>query len=242
MGGGGGFVVRRYKRKEVPRMRWSEELHRRFVHAVHRLGGHHEATPKRIMQLMAAKGVSISHVKSHLQMYRISNNSSNVNRRRHVWPGIDSTTQQLHQQQRRQISSFGFLATELMVSAGIGSHSHQKSRRREVLHTGDDGCELTLSIGGGGDESSDGADDGSSISDDELLIIQPAPVLTNIIINGSRHDHRRACSLRPPAASAGDDNNTTATKKETMMSGRTTTMTTAINLELTISSPCCWLT
>ncbi|KAL5199754.1 hypothetical protein ABZP36_020957 [Zizania latifolia] len=70
--------VRQYNRSDVPRMRWTEELHRQFVEAVECLGGQDEATPKRILQLMGVKGVSISHIKSHLQMYRSgSSNSSN---------------------------------------------------------------------------------------------------------------------------------------------------------------------
>lgn len=70
--------VRQYNRSDVQRMRWTEELHRQFVEAVEWLGGQDEATPKRILQLMGVKGVSISHVKSHLQMYRSNsgNNSS----------------------------------------------------------------------------------------------------------------------------------------------------------------------
>uniref|UniRef100_A0A0E0LEI8 HTH myb-type domain-containing protein n=1 Tax=Oryza punctata TaxID=4537 RepID=A0A0E0LEI8_ORYPU len=76
----GGFErrgVRQYNRSEVPRMRWTEELHRQFVEAVECLGGQDEATPKRILQLMGVKGVSISHIKSHLQMYRSGSSNSN---------------------------------------------------------------------------------------------------------------------------------------------------------------------
>ncbi|KAK1612520.1 hypothetical protein QYE76_036193 [Lolium multiflorum] len=71
--------VRQYNRSDEPRMRWTEELHRQFIEAVHCLGGPDEATPKRILQLMGEKGVSISHIKSHLQMHRSSssNNSNN---------------------------------------------------------------------------------------------------------------------------------------------------------------------
>ncbi|MQL79723.1 hypothetical protein Taro_012149, partial [Colocasia esculenta] len=54
--------VRPYNRSDAPRMRWTEELHARFVDAVRSLGGHHKATPKRILQLMSVKGVSISHI------------------------------------------------------------------------------------------------------------------------------------------------------------------------------------
>ncbi|KAG2332245.1 hypothetical protein Bca52824_003425 [Brassica carinata] len=62
--------VRQYVRSNMPRLRWTPDLHLSFVRAVQRLGGPHRATPKMVLQMMNLKGLSIAHVKSHLQMYR----------------------------------------------------------------------------------------------------------------------------------------------------------------------------
>ncbi|XP_077221344.1 transcription factor HHO3-like [Tasmannia lanceolata] len=50
---------------------WSQELHRRFLHALQKLGGSHAATPKQIRELMKVDGLTNDEVKSHLQKYRL---------------------------------------------------------------------------------------------------------------------------------------------------------------------------
>ncbi|KAJ9181670.1 hypothetical protein P3X46_009774 [Hevea brasiliensis] len=58
-----------------PRLRWTSDLHERFVDAVTQLGGANKATPKAIMRTMNVKGLTLFHLKSHLQKYRLGKQS-----------------------------------------------------------------------------------------------------------------------------------------------------------------------
>ncbi|XP_009374804.1 protein PHR1-LIKE 3 isoform X3 [Pyrus x bretschneideri] len=59
-----------------PRLRWTADLHERFVDAVTQLGGSSKATPKAIMRTMNVKGLTLFHLKSHLQKYRLGLSAS----------------------------------------------------------------------------------------------------------------------------------------------------------------------
>ncbi|KAM0942172.1 putative transcription factor MYB-HB-like family [Dioscorea sansibarensis] len=73
----GSGEVRQYIRSKVPRLRWTPDLHYCFLQAIEKLGGQDKATPKLLLQLMDVRGLTISHVKSHLQMFRSMKNDCN---------------------------------------------------------------------------------------------------------------------------------------------------------------------
>lgn len=54
------------------RLRWTRQLHQQFVGAVSELGGAERATPKSVLRAMGVQGLTLYHLKSHLQKYRLA--------------------------------------------------------------------------------------------------------------------------------------------------------------------------
>ncbi|XP_010937169.1 myb family transcription factor PHL8 isoform X1 [Elaeis guineensis] len=55
-----------------PRLKWTRQLHECFTDAVSQLGGADKATPKSLMRNMGVPGLTLYHLKSHLQKYRLA--------------------------------------------------------------------------------------------------------------------------------------------------------------------------
>ncbi|XP_050279977.1 myb family transcription factor IPN2-like isoform X4 [Quercus robur] len=102
-----------------PRLRWTAELHERFVDAVTQLGGPDKATPKTIMKVMGVKGLTLYHLKSHLQKFRLGKQ-----------PHKD-----LNDQAVRDASASEFQRDGAATSRIIGHHFNENIHHTEALRT-----------------------------------------------------------------------------------------------------------
>lgn len=125
--------VRQYIRSKTPRLRWTPELHLRFAHAVERLGGQERATPKQVLQMMSIKGLSIAHVKSHLQMYRskkIDDQGQVINDKRHVFGNWDHHINHQRQYDHRFHGYNQRLVSDYSDASWTNTHVNLMSRER----------------------------------------------------------------------------------------------------------------
>ncbi|XP_072996188.1 uncharacterized protein [Typha latifolia] len=135
--------VRQYVRSKNPRLRWTPDLHLAFIHAVERLGGQERATPKLVLQLMNVKGLSIAHVKSHLQMYRskkIDDSGRVIHSSKSAVQGGDqhhmyslSHLPMLHDFHHRSINAFSRFDDPSFNGNGYWMHNHLVGRTQSTI-------------------------------------------------------------------------------------------------------------
>ncbi|KAG8075003.1 hypothetical protein GUJ93_ZPchr0006g43135 [Zizania palustris] len=113
-----------------PRLRWTAELHDRFVDAVTQLGGPDKATPKTIMRVMGVKGLTLYHLKSHLQKFRLGKQHKDFN---------DHSVKDAMDMQRNAASSSGMMGRGMMndrsvnVNEGLRMQMEVQRRLHEQL-------------------------------------------------------------------------------------------------------------
>ncbi|XP_058095093.1 protein PHOSPHATE STARVATION RESPONSE 3-like isoform X2 [Magnolia sinica] len=121
-------TVRQYVRSKMPRLRWTPDLHHCFVHAVERLGGQDRATPKLVLQVMDVKGLTIAHIKSHLQMYRSMKQDKVV--QDYFSYSLPTHQQQFHEERRfLKDNSCNFFQAIRFKRTQVPSEGHKKQRQ-----------------------------------------------------------------------------------------------------------------
>ncbi|NP_001394689.1 uncharacterized LOC100280246 isoform 2 [Zea mays] len=121
---------------------WSPELHRRFVAALHELGGPQVATPKQIREVMQVDGLTNDEVKSHLQ-YRLHNRRSS--------PGAAAAP----------------VSQSIMLVDGVWAAQEQSSGSQSGSRQGPlQFSRAGMAVGGGDDSSSSDDDEDDDKSED----------------------------------------------------------------------------
>ncbi|KAH6802022.1 Homeodomain-like superfamily protein [Perilla frutescens var. frutescens] len=123
-----------------PRLKWTSELHQRFVHAVDQLGGAHKATPKSLMRLMGVHGLTLYHLKSHLQKYRMgrSQNSQTCHQIKHQdvshhFTSNSKTTQDFPYGAKEQINESLQITRALQMQMEVQRKLHEQIEVQKQL-------------------------------------------------------------------------------------------------------------
>ncbi|CAM6009650.1 unnamed protein product [Sphagnum balticum] len=114
-----------------PRLRWTPELHERFVDAVMQLGGSDKATPKSVMRVMGIKGLTLYHLKSHLQKFRLGkklhSDSTNVHDTNKDGLSHGMLQKKSHSSKHLNLNIYGIQITEsILLQMEVQHHLQQQ--------------------------------------------------------------------------------------------------------------------
>ncbi|XP_071720968.1 myb family transcription factor PHL7-like isoform X2 [Rutidosis leptorrhynchoides] len=125
------------------RLKWTQELHDLFEKAVNQLGGPDRATPKGILKAMGISALTIYHVKSHLQKYRMSKFVPESSSRRNkfekrsitdIFPNFSTTSgAQLNEALQMQMEVQRRLSDQLEVQKNLKMKIEAQSKFLEKL-------------------------------------------------------------------------------------------------------------
>ncbi|XP_041024249.1 protein PHR1-LIKE 1-like isoform X2 [Juglans microcarpa x Juglans regia] len=123
------------------RVRWTQDLHEKFVQSVNLLGGAQKATPKAILKLMDTNLLTILHVKSHLQNYRtakyIPASSQEKSERKSSAKGIPEIPMQISMQMKEalqlQLEVERHLHEQLELQQNLQSLIEEESRQLKMI-------------------------------------------------------------------------------------------------------------
>ncbi|KAE8650941.1 hypothetical protein Csa_001106 [Cucumis sativus] len=119
------------------RIKWTEELHQRFTNCVDQLGGAQKATPKQLFHLMKTKGLTLIHIKSHLQKYRISQQIQELSKgkserqinKKETMQGSQNIGKQLMEVVRQQLHAQSSLNEQLKVQKKLISAIEEQMKQ-----------------------------------------------------------------------------------------------------------------
>ncbi|XP_042940468.1 protein PHR1-LIKE 1-like isoform X2 [Carya illinoinensis] len=123
------------------RVRWTQDLHEKFVQSVNLLGGAEKATPKAILKLMDTNLLTILQVKSHLQNYRtakyIPESSQEKSERKSSAKGIPDIPMQISMQMKEalqlQLDVERHLHEQLELQQNLQSLIEEESRQLKMM-------------------------------------------------------------------------------------------------------------
>ncbi|KAJ7982097.1 Myb family transcription factor APL [Quillaja saponaria] len=116
-----------------PRLRWTVELHERFVDAVTQLGGPDKATPKTIMRVMGVKGLTLYHLKSHLQKFRLGKQPHKEFNEHSIKDGMRASALELQRNPASSSAIIGRNMTEMQMEVQRRLHEQLEVQKHLQL-------------------------------------------------------------------------------------------------------------